>query len=103
MRKTIINSTKIIAVSQFTKNEIIKILGIAKDKIVVIHNGVGSEYKILDQIFVEQRIERFNLKYKKYIGDKTYVYETDNLFYIVKNIKKNSNMLKILHINDIRN
>ena len=49
------------------------------------------------------KLDSLCLKYKKYIGDKTYVYETDNLFYIVKNIKKNSNMLKILHINDIRN
>ena len=49
------------------------------------------------------KLDSLCLKYKKYIRDKTYVYETDNLFYIVKNIKKNSNMLKILHINDIRN
>ena len=49
------------------------------------------------------KLDSICLKYKKYIEDKTYFYDTENIFYIVKNIKKNGNMLKILHINDIRN
>ena len=41
---------KIIAISNFTKKEIIRLLGVKEDKIVVIHHGVDhSKYKPLDK------------------------------------------------------
>jgi len=47
--------------------------------------------------------DKICLKYRDHIRDKFYIHDTDTLFNIVKNIKKNSSMLKILHINEIRN
>jgi glycosyltransferase involved in cell wall biosynthesis len=49
--KALKRAGKIIAVSEFTKNEIIRLLGIAKDKIITIHQGVDhSRYKPMDKI-----------------------------------------------------
>jgi len=55
---------KIIAVSKFTKNELIKVLGIDKEKIEVVYHGVDHEiYKPMDKDYCRRRLG-LDTKYK---------------------------------------
>lgn len=56
-------SKKIITVSQFSRNEIIKHLNVKTEKVVVIYNGVGEIYKpISDPIRFKEARDRYNIK-----------------------------------------
>lgn len=54
----------VIAVSQTTKKDLVEVSLIPEDKIVVIFEGVGSEYKPQDQSKVEDFRKRYNLPQK---------------------------------------
>lgn len=51
---------QIIAVSNHTKNDLINLFGVPKEKIITIYSGVGSEYK---QNFVRMQLSRVVEKY----------------------------------------
>jgi glycosyltransferase involved in cell wall biosynthesis len=68
-KKSIRQAKAIVAVSQFTKNEIIKTYGIDKKKIFIAYNGVGQARSIPDRI--ESKIlEKFKIEkpYFLYLG-----------------------------------
>ncbi|MFA6992660.1 MAG: glycosyltransferase family 1 protein [Candidatus Gracilibacteria bacterium] len=53
----------VVAVSQNTKNDIIKHLKIKEQKIKVIHNGVNSNFKLIaDQSILSKTLSKFNIK-----------------------------------------
>ncbi|UQZ83963.1 D-inositol 3-phosphate glycosyltransferase [Paenibacillus konkukensis] len=54
-------ATKIIAVSQHTKKDIMRLLGISEDKIEVIHLAADPCYKPLDKEFVQAAVNKYNL------------------------------------------
>ncbi len=57
----------LIAVSQNTKNDIVELLGVDPDKVTVIHSGIDSDYRPVDDM---EKIERVRYKYqlpKKFI------------------------------------
>lgn len=58
---------KILAVSQSTKNDIVKVYGINPDKIVVTPLGVDPRFKPLPYDEVQSVLDKFGLSYKKYI------------------------------------
>jgi glycosyltransferase involved in cell wall biosynthesis len=66
------HATKIIAVSEFTKSELIEFFKISPERIVVVHNGYDSErYKIIeDRGAVEKILQKYNLRqpYILYLG-----------------------------------
>jgi len=66
------NATKIITVSEFTKNELIKYTKIIPEKVAVVYNSHDSErYKIIsDKSAVEKVLEKYkiNSPYLLYIG-----------------------------------
>lgn len=66
------NAEKIIAVSEFTKNELFKYTKVASEKVVVIYNSYDKEkYKLIDdKSVVEKVLEKYKIKepYLLYIG-----------------------------------
>ena len=61
------NADKIVAVSEFTKRELIS-LGLApKEKIEVIYNGVSNKFRPYSKDEVEKTLSFYNLKYKEFI------------------------------------
>ncbi|MBX4205509.1 MAG: glycosyltransferase family 4 protein [Candidatus Doudnabacteria bacterium] len=58
---------KIIAVSESTKNDIVKQYHIDPKKITVVHLGVGEGYKPLPYEQVQPVLDNFGLSFKKYI------------------------------------
>lgn len=58
---------KILAVSESTKNDIVKVYGIDRDKIEVTHLGVDARFQPLPYDSVQQVLDKFGLSYKKYI------------------------------------
>ncbi|MCM8767436.1 MAG: glycosyltransferase family 4 protein [Candidatus Omnitrophica bacterium] len=66
-KRAVKKADRIIAVSESTKNDLIKYLNVKPDKIIVIHVGL---YDFFYEIFDEDMIEKVKLKYgirKKYI------------------------------------
>jgi mannosyltransferase len=72
------NSEKIICVSEYTKLDLLKFCPkIEEDKIRVIHNGVGDEYKVLsDKV---DFIPFENGEYLLYVGDRKSEYKNFNM------------------------
>jgi glycosyltransferase involved in cell wall biosynthesis len=60
-------ATKILAVSDATKQDLIKIYKTNPSKISVTHLGVGSEFKPLPYESVQHVLDKHSLSYKKYI------------------------------------
>jgi glycosyltransferase involved in cell wall biosynthesis len=58
---------KILAVSQSTKNDIVKVYGISPEKITVTHLGVDPRFKPMTYDEVQPVLDKYNLAYKKYI------------------------------------
>lgn len=54
----------VIVVSQITKKDLVEVSSIPEDKIVVIYEGVGSEFKPQDQSKVKDFRKRYNLPQK---------------------------------------
>jgi len=75
---------KIIAISENTKKDIIKLLKIPEEKIVVIHSAVGEEFHPIQD---EQKIQQVKEKYKtgqKFILDVGTLEPRKNLPFLVK-------------------
>ena len=51
----------IITVSNYSKDRIVKMLGINPDRINVIYNGIGDEFKVIDKERVMATKEKFNI------------------------------------------
>ena len=77
-------SSKILTVSENTKNDIVKYLRVNKDKIKVIYNGVGEE-------FVKKNKKDINYLYKKYNIPKN-----KKLLMYVGNLKPHKNLNRLL-------
>lgn len=58
---------KIIAVSQSTKNDIVKTYGVSPDKITVVHLGVDPQFVPQGYDRAQAVLDKFGLTYKKYI------------------------------------
>lgn len=66
-------ATKVITVSQNTKNDILKMFKVNSDKIEVIYNGVGEEFVKKEKQEIEYLYEKFNIPRNKkvimYVGN----------------------------------
>lgn len=84
-KKSIRKAKAIVAVSQFTKNEIIKTYGIDKKKIFIAYNGVGQARMIPDRIG-SKILEKFKIEkpYFLYLGT---LKPNKNIPFIVKAMK----------------
>jgi glycosyltransferase involved in cell wall biosynthesis len=60
-KKLIRNSEKIIAISENTKQDLIKVLNISADKIAVVYPGVGAEFQVLPKDDLQKIKEKYNL------------------------------------------
>jgi len=63
-------STAFVAVSEFTRQEVIRVLGIAPQRVVRIYNGVGPAFRPLPAEAVTSRLRRLGLpsQYLLYVG-----------------------------------
>jgi glycosyltransferase involved in cell wall biosynthesis len=67
VRRAIKSSQRIITVSQFSKTEIVRLLKVPEEKVKVIYNGVGPEFRRReDQQAVETCLERYGI-HKPYL------------------------------------
>lgn len=69
LEKGIKRAAKIIAVSEATKRDVIRLFGIDANKIVVIHHGIDSQYKP-----IEDKKDAMNILKKYGISDKYILY-----------------------------
>ena len=53
--KTIKRAHKIIVVSEFTKKELIKMFDVDEEKVVVVHEGIGEQFRTIDNLEVRCR------------------------------------------------
>ena len=65
--KALEQSSHIIAISEFSKNELVSYFGINPDRISVIYCGVNESFYPLDKEEVITTLNNFSLQYKKYI------------------------------------
>jgi len=65
--RTLLHAKRIIADSQFTKEELVSLLGVPKDNINVVHLGVGSNFRPLDNEVLALKLKEFDLEPKEYI------------------------------------
>ncbi|ERT66125.1 glycosyltransferase, group 1 family protein [Cetobacterium somerae ATCC BAA-474] len=106
------NSKKIITVSEFSKNEIIKYYGVSKDKIQVIYNG----WQHMDRIKQSEDIlNKFNIKTGEYILGVSSLNPNKNFKYILELAKlhpeykfvivgkKNSTIFKEIIVEELKN
>ena len=64
--KALERADHLIAVSEFTKREIIDLTGYPKNKISVVHNGVASEYYPRTEAELAHKLAKYELKHKRY-------------------------------------
>jgi len=57
---------KVIAVSDFTKDEVIDVLGVPEQKVTVIHNGVAPAFHVIENDRVRDVLDKYGIS-KKYI------------------------------------
>ncbi len=89
------NSTKIIAISEQTKNDILKYSNIESDKITVVYQGCNAAYKKVYSPDEKQKVsKKYNLP-KEFILNVGTIQERKNAFLIIKSIK-NSNKHVVL-------
>lgn len=63
IRNAVSTAKKVIAVSENTKLDIIKMLGVSPEKIQVIYNGVGPEFQMIsDATKFKPTLEKYNIK-----------------------------------------
>jgi len=63
VRRAVKTARRIITVSEFSRSQIVRLLGVPEEKIRVIYNGVGPEFRpIHDQEAIEQRLGRYGLR-----------------------------------------
>ena len=74
----------ILAVSDFTKNELIDYFGIKPEKITVTHNGVDDSFKPRPSIEVSAALSRFGLSRQQYILTVSTIEPRKNLDTLVK-------------------
>ena len=60
---------RIVTVSQFSADDIAKIYGVNREKISVVYNAAGSEFRKLSK----ERLQQLNVRNKYLIGDEPYV------------------------------
>ena len=64
---TLKNARKIITVSQFTKDELITLLGVPENRIKVIYEGVTNNFKPRSSEIVAKKLKKYNLPPNGYI------------------------------------
>ncbi len=65
--QNLMNAKRIIAVSEFTKRELIDLKIVTEEKIEVIYNGVSHEFRPYPEREVEKTLSDYNLKFKEFI------------------------------------
>ncbi|MBI5586901.1 MAG: glycosyltransferase family 4 protein [Deltaproteobacteria bacterium] len=70
-KKVVKKAQKIITVSEFTKGEVVRHLGVKADKVVVIHNGVSHLYRPVDKEKRGEVLSKYGIKggYIFYVGN----------------------------------
>jgi len=89
---------KIIAISNFTKNELIRLLGIDEDKITVVYQGVNHDlYKPMDKIACKRFFGlREDEKYILYVASNLYHKRVDLAKAIFEEIRKCRDDVKLI-------
>lgn len=64
---TLQQATHIISVSEFTRQEAIRYLNIAPEKITAIYNGVSADFHPRSAMEIETVLKKYQLTYKKYL------------------------------------
>ncbi|MCI0682824.1 MAG: glycosyltransferase family 4 protein [Gemmataceae bacterium] len=59
--RTLAQSTHFLAVSGFTRREVIRVLGVAPERITCVHNGIRAECRSLPAAIVARRLRRLDL------------------------------------------
>lgn len=67
LQKTLDQAKHIISVSNFTRNEAIRYLGIAPEKITTVYNGVADDFKPRSQEELHRILKKYKLDHKGYI------------------------------------
>lgn len=67
LRRTLMQTSHIISVSEFTRQEAIHFLGISPQKITTVHNGVSREFKPRLESDVISVLKKYKLQYKQFI------------------------------------
>ncbi|SEA48398.1 Glycosyltransferase involved in cell wall bisynthesis [Oribacterium sp. KHPX15] len=62
-------ASRIVTVSEFSADDISEVYGISRDKISVVYNAAGSEFRKLSK----ERLQQLNVRNKYSIGDEPYV------------------------------
>jgi len=74
----------IIAVSEFTKNEIVSLLGVSEKRITAVHNGVSQDFKPMPAAILADKLKPFHLEPKKYILSVGTIEPRKNLLALIK-------------------
>lgn len=62
VRRAVKTARRIITVSEFSKREILSLLGVPEQKVKVIYNGVGPEFRAIeDQDAIQKLLERYRI------------------------------------------
>jgi glycosyltransferase involved in cell wall biosynthesis len=64
---TLRNSSRIIVVSQFTKEELIRLFGVSENRIDVVHLGVTGNFKPRNEVSLIECLKEYGLKPKGYV------------------------------------
>lgn len=67
LQKTLNQAKHIISVSEFTRQEAIRFLGLSPEKITTIHNGVSPLFRPRDTTEVNEVLKKYHVHYKQYI------------------------------------
>lgn len=94
LRTTCRHAQKIIAVSEFTKKELMELTGISPERVAVVYNGYDrNRYKVIEgQTAVERVLKKYNLSkpYILYIGRLEFKKNTPGLVQAFGILKKSS-------------
>jgi glycosyltransferase involved in cell wall biosynthesis len=66
IQRTVKRATHIITGSEFSRLEIIKILGVPSEKVTTIYHGVDEKYKLYKEADCLEVLYKYKLKYKSY-------------------------------------
>jgi glycosyltransferase involved in cell wall biosynthesis len=63
IRAAVHHAKKVITISQNSKKDLMKLVGTPEEKIEVIYQGVGEEFKVInDQARIDKTLDKYNLK-----------------------------------------